>query len=42
LTIGGFKGRSSGPALTQKLRLLAAEGIDFNNGHLSDPKRAIR
>jgi methylated-DNA-[protein]-cysteine S-methyltransferase len=42
LTIGGFKGRSWGPALTQKLRLLAAEGIVFNNGHLSDLKRAIR
>ena len=42
LTIGGFQGKTSGPALARKLRLLAAEGIDFNNGHLSDPKRAIR
>ena len=42
LTIGGFKGHTSGRALAQKLRLLAAEGIVFNNGHLSDPKRAIR
>jgi hypothetical protein len=42
LTIGGFKGHTSGRALAQKLRLLAAEGIVFNNGHLSDPERAIR
>ena len=42
LTIGGFTGRTSGPALTKKLRLLAAEGVVFKNGRLSDPTRAIR
>ena len=42
LTIGGFKGHTSGQALAEKLRLLAAEGITFKNGRLSDPKRALR
>jgi methylated-DNA-[protein]-cysteine S-methyltransferase len=42
LTIGGFTGRTSGPALTKKLRLLAAEGVAFKKGQLSDPKRAIQ
>jgi hypothetical protein len=42
LTIGGFTGRTSGPALTKKLRLLAAEGVAFKRGRLSDPTRAIR
>jgi hypothetical protein len=42
LTIGGFIGHTSGAALTKKLRLLAAEGVVFRNGRLSDPTRAIR
>jgi methylated-DNA-[protein]-cysteine S-methyltransferase len=42
LSPGGFSGRTSGPALTKKLHLLAAEGVVFKNGRLSDPKRAIR
>jgi methylated-DNA-[protein]-cysteine S-methyltransferase len=42
LTIGGFTGHTSGPALTKKLRLLAAEGVIFKNGRLFDPTRAIR
>ena len=42
LTIGGFTGHTSGPALTKKLRLLAAEGVVFKNGRLSDPSRANR
>jgi methylated-DNA-[protein]-cysteine S-methyltransferase len=41
LSPGGFSGRTSGPALTKKLRLLAAEGVVFKNGRLSDLKRAI-
>jgi hypothetical protein len=42
LTIGGFTGRTSGPALTKKLRLLGAEGVVFKSRRLSDPSRAIR
>ena len=42
LSPGGFSGRTSGPALTKKLRLLAAEGVIFKNGRLFDPTRAIR
>lgn len=42
LTIGGFQGEKSGPALAKKLRLLTAEGITFQNGHLTEPKRALR
>ena len=42
LTLGGFTGNTSGPALTKKLRLLAAEGVRFKNGRLADPQRAIR
>jgi hypothetical protein len=32
----------SGPALTKKLRLLAAEGVTFKNGRLTEPTRVIR
>lgn len=42
LSPGGFNGRTSGPALAKKLRLLASEGVVFKNGRLSDPTRAIR
>lgn len=42
LTIGGFQGEKSGPALAKKLRLLTAEGIHFQNNHLTDPARALR
>jgi len=42
LTIGGFQGEKSGPALAKKLRLLTAEAITFQNGHLTEPKRALR
>jgi methylated-DNA-[protein]-cysteine S-methyltransferase len=41
LTPGGFQGRRSGAALAKKLRLLAAEGVLFKNGHLADPTRLI-
>jgi hypothetical protein len=42
LTIGGFKGHTSGRALAEKLRLLTAEGVIFKNGRLTDPQRALR
>jgi methylated-DNA-[protein]-cysteine S-methyltransferase len=42
LTPGGFRGHQSGPALAEKLRLLASEGIHFRNGHLADPARLLR
>ena len=42
LTPGGFQGKTSGPALARKLRLLASEGTHFENNRLTDPKRAIR
>jgi len=42
LTIGGFQGEKSGPALAKKLRLLTAEGVAFKNGRLSNPQRALR
>jgi methylated-DNA-[protein]-cysteine S-methyltransferase len=41
LTPGGFQGHQSGPALTKKLRLLAAEGVAFTKGHLTDPARLV-
>ena len=41
LTPGGFQGKASGHALTKKLRLLAAEGVTFTKGHLTDPRRLI-
>jgi methylated-DNA-[protein]-cysteine S-methyltransferase len=42
LTPGGFGGKTHGPELQRKLRLLAAEGVKFTNGRLTDPRRAIR
>ena len=42
LTPGGFVGKTRGPELQRKLRLLAAEGVKFIDGHLADPRRAIR
>jgi methylated-DNA-[protein]-cysteine S-methyltransferase len=42
LSPGGFAGRTSGPELARKLRLLASEGVVFRNGRLSDPRRLIR
>ena len=38
MTLGGFKGRKTGLALKEKLRLLADEGLCFENGRLSDTK----
>jgi methylated-DNA-[protein]-cysteine S-methyltransferase len=42
LTPGGFQGKTSGPVLARKLRLLAAEGVVFKNGRLADPKCVVR
>ena len=42
LTPGGFQGRTNGPALAKKLRLLRSEGVTFANGRLSDPARLVR
>lgn len=42
LTPGGFVGKKSGPELRRKLRLLAAEGVEFADGRVADPRRVIR
>jgi len=42
LTPGGFVGKTSGTELRRKLRLLAAEGVEFAHGRIADPQRAIR
>lgn len=42
LTPGGFAGRTAGPELERKLRLLASEGVLFRDGFLAEPRRAIR
>lgn len=42
LSPGGFVGRTAGPQLRHKLRLLAAEGVLFRGGRLAEPGRAIR
>ena len=41
LTPGGFQGKTHGPTLDKKLRLLHAEGVLFKNGRLADPKRLV-
>jgi methylated-DNA-[protein]-cysteine S-methyltransferase len=41
LTPGGFFGHKSGPNLVRKLRLLASEGILFENNRLADPSRVL-
>ena len=42
LSLGGFVGQTAGPQLQRKLRLLASEGVFFQNGFLAEPRRAIR
>jgi len=42
LSPGGFAGRTTGPELKRKLRLLASEGVLFREGFLAEPRRAIR
>ena len=36
MTVGGFRGKKQGPEIKKKLRMLAAEGVCFNNGKLAD------
>lgn len=38
LGIGGFQGRTSGPALARKIRLLRREGVRFADGKLVDAR----
>lgn len=42
LSPGGFLGRTAGPQLRRKLRLLASEGVLFRGGFLAEPRKAIR
>ena len=42
LTPGGFVGKTSGTELRSKLRLLASEGVKFEDGRVTDPRRVIR
>ncbi len=42
LTPGGFVGRTAGPLITRKLRLLRREGVTFRGGRLADPARLLR
>jgi methylated-DNA-[protein]-cysteine S-methyltransferase len=39
LTPGGFMGRRGGAAIRRKLDLLAAEGVRFHAGRLTEPSR---
>ena len=39
LTTGGFSGKKEGPTIAKKLQLLEKEGVAFDEGRLSDPKR---
>lgn len=41
LSPGGFAGKTSGPELGRKLRLLAAEGVLFRNHRIADPARVV-
>lgn len=42
LTPGGFNGARAGTEIARKLRLLAAEGVEFRNGRLVDPSKIVR
>lgn len=39
---GGFQGHRTGAPIRRKLKLLAAEGVKFTNGHLAEPARIWR
>jgi len=41
-TIGGFGGKSSGPEVVRKRRLLDAEGVRFDRGGRIEPVCALR
>lgn len=38
LSVGGFRGAVSGPALREKIRRLAREGVTFRDGKLARPE----
>ena len=40
-TIGGFGGDTQGKKIREKLRLLAEEGVEFENARLADPDRLL-
>ncbi len=42
LRIGGFQGQHKGPAIEQKKKLLALEGVLFRNGKLIDESRVFQ
>jgi methylated-DNA-[protein]-cysteine S-methyltransferase len=42
LAPGGFQGQGRGTAIERKLRLLADEGVRFQDGRLADPSRVFR
>lgn len=42
LTLGGFQGSSSGPALQRKIRLLKSEGVVFRHGRLLEEGSVFR
>jgi methylated-DNA-[protein]-cysteine S-methyltransferase len=42
LSIGGFSGARSGELIDKKLALLAAEGVQFQDGHLADHTAIFR
>ena len=42
LMIGGFSGERAGAEIARKLKLLAAEGVQFIDGKLVDPERVHR
>lgn len=41
LSPGGFFGKTRGPQLARKLRLLEAEGVRFTRNRLADPARLL-
>ncbi len=42
LSPGGFNGARGGTEIARKLRLLAAEGVEFRDGRLADPSRVVK
>ncbi len=42
LTVGGFFGERTGTEIARKLKMLAAEGVQFVDGKLADPQRVHR
>jgi methylated-DNA-[protein]-cysteine S-methyltransferase len=42
LTVGGFRGESSGDSVRRKIGLLAEESVFFKDGRLADPGRVFR